>query len=538
MAEGVERLVGPSLLQLPWVRQLALIVTLAMAIAMGIVVALWSQEPNYVPIFPNLSTRESVAVTESLQASQTPFKIDPNTGSILVAADQIRDLRMRLGAEGLPIREQRGFEMLNEEQSLGTSQFIESARYTHALETELARSISGLRGVEKARVHLAVPKQSAFMRKQLKARASVLVKLFPGRVLDDMQVNAIVHMVASSVSNLEPGQITLIDQMGRLLSSPGGEQALAVSSKELEYTRRLEADLSQRVINLLEPIVGIGKVRAEVNAVLDFTQSESTQESFDPATRVIRSEQLNEQLSTGAAPVAGVPGALSNQPPESGTVTPPADSREAQAAKASNESRSEVRNFEIDRVISHTRRSTGIVQRFSAAIIIDERISQGPDGNPVPQPYTDDEKTRFTELAKQAIGYNVDRGDSIQLISSSFMIPVIEDLPDVPLWEEPWVMSLGKSALGGLFVLTLMFVFVRPMIRNLNTLPMFPALPSASDGTSGELGGGGQAAGGKSLSLENIKTSSYDEKIEMARGLMKEHPDRVSNLVKNWVADG
>ncbi len=283
-----------SLLEFPWVRQLLGLAGLALAIAAGVVVALWSQQPNYAVLFNDLADRDVLAVSEALTSEQIDFRIDERSGAIMVPQSKLHDLRLRLAAMGLPQSAAGGMEMLDKKTGFGESRFIETARYKHALEGELSRSISQVRNIDSARVHLALPKQSVFIRKRVEPSASVLVKLFPGRTLEPGQVEAIVHMVASGIPQLQPGNVTVIDHLGRLLSDGGGNQPLAMSAREFDHQRRIESDYSERVERLLEPLVGVGKVRAQVTATLDFTQNETTQETYDPARRAVRSEQVNE----------------------------------------------------------------------------------------------------------------------------------------------------------------------------------------------------------------------------------------------------
>ena len=527
MASNIQEFRGLTLLQLRWVRQVILFVALAAAVAIGVVVALWTTEPNFTPLYSELSGRDASAVSEALKASQIPFKIDPRTGTLLVASDKARDARMQLAAQGLPQSDRAGFEMLNEEQGLGTSQFIETARYRHALEAELARSIGTLRGVESARVHLALPKQSVFIRKRDAPRASVLLKLFQGRTLDATQVNAIVHMVASSVPSLEAGNVTLVDHMGRLLSQPDSDQPMAISAKQLEYSRNIEGELTDRIVHLLEPIIGVGKVRAEVNAELDFTRVESTEESYDPNRRTIRSEQINSQQSTGSAPIAGIPGALSNQPPGTGTTNPDASSEEGGSNIPSAQTSSQTRNYEVDRRISHTRQPTGAIVRLSAAVVIDERVTFSRSGKEKDEPYTDEEKTRFTAIIQQAIGFNQARGDTLNLTSSKFVRPEIEALEEASFLDEPWVWDLGKQILGGVFVLALLLFFVRPVVRTLSQPIQLLGPPETAPNP--------QIATQQSFAALQAQDNSYEEKVSSARNLVKENPDRVASLVKTWV---
>jgi flagellar M-ring protein FliF len=509
-----------------------------------VVVALWSQQPNYALLFNDLADRDVLAVTEALTSEQVDFRIDERSGAVMVPQGKLHELRMRLAGLGLPRGSSVGMEILEKDSGLGTSRFIESARYKHAQEGELSRSIAALRNVDSARVHLALPKQSIFVRERSAPTASVLVRLFPGRILEAGQVNAIVHMVASSIPQLEPGNVTVVDHLGRLLSDGGNNEPLALSSREFDYRRRIESDYSERITRLLEPLVGIGKVRAQVTASLDFTRSETTQELYDPARRAVRSEQINEQRSRGAEIAQGIPGALSNQPPSAG-VTEQLESTQTEPPEPpTSETRAETRNFELDREISHTKRPLGTIQRLSVAVIVDEPPAADGGGQSQTRSYSEEEIARFTALVKETIGFDEQRGDTVSLLSSSFLRPEVQDVPEIPVWEQPWVWDLGKQVLGGVFVLLVLLLIVRPAVRTLTAAPRLapPQAGAALDGTGQEaLASAGlredqlqlSGAAGSPPGLSN----AYDEKLALARTLVKEDPARVANLMKTWVSE-
>ncbi len=304
-----------GVLRIPAVRQVISLFGVAGAVAAGLAVFLWSQTPQFTLLYADMSAAEAAEVAEALQAADIDYKLSGS--GVMVAESELHDARLQLASQGLPQSAAAGMEMMQEQSSFGVSQFMESARYQHALEAELARTIASLGAVREARVHLALPKQTAFIRDNKGASASVLLQLFGGRVLEADQASAIVHLVASSVPNLIASDVTLIDQHGRLLSSGNEQEAGAQAATQFKYSRRLEETYKQRIEDLLTPLVGAGRVRAEVVADIDFTYTEETRESFDPARAVVRSEQISEDLTTGSGSLArGIPGALSNQPPE------------------------------------------------------------------------------------------------------------------------------------------------------------------------------------------------------------------------------
>lgn len=544
------------------VRHIARLVGLAAAVAIGTVVVMWSAEPNYAPLYSNMSGQDSAQIVDVLNTSEIDFKLDANTGSILVDQGKLAEARLKLAAQGLPEGTTQGLEMLQQDQGLGTSQFIENARYNHALEAELVRSIESIRSVETARVHLAIPEQSIFIRNRSKPSASVMVKLHSGRSLNRGQVGAIARMVASSIPMMEVSEVTVVDHFGRLLTEDE-DAGMAKTNKQFEYTRQLEDNFVDRIINLLQPIVGTGKVNAQVAAQLDFSAVESTREAYDPERSVIRSEQISEEEVRNFSQALGIPGALSNQPPGAGTTE--ADDATDQGEVEStdipaNQNRSATRNFEVDRIISHTSNPVGAVQRLSVAVVIDDRMNIEDDGSVVKTAYTDEEIARFVSLVKDTIGFDDARGDSVSVINTSFLeVPEIP-LEEVPLWQsmagEAWVVNLIKQVLGAIGLLIVYLIFGRPFLRSLNPNRV-EAGDNASLNQDGNLQSQGmapmtpaqaQAMAAADPDIPNLsddpnnpaammrrKDATYDQKIDMARTLVLDDPARVANVMKHWV---
>ena len=421
---------------------------------------------------------------------------------------------------------------MQEQSSFGVSQFMESARYQHALEAELAQTISSIGAVREARVHLALPKQSAFIRDNKGASASVLLQLYGGRVLEADQASAIVHMIASSVPNLVSSDVTLIDQHGRLLSSGNEQAAGAQATTQFKLSRRLEETFKKRIEDLLTPLVGAGRVRAEVVADIDFTYTEETSESFDPARTVVRSEQISEDLTSGLASLAGgIPGALSNQPPEATGAAANTVASEAQQVDPKNTSRSSTRNFEVDRTIRHTRPQSGALRRLSIAVLVDD----SPVGDAESQTtLTDADIERYTALVKEAVGFSEARGDSVVVLNEAFRaVEPVEEIEPPPLWEQPAVRDAMKQILGAILVLAIAFGIVRPMLRGVMAggAPLSGELiPHGAEFAGGfgapQIAGAGGVAGGP----------SYDEKVAAAKNLTAHDPARVAQVVKKWVA--
>ncbi len=543
------------------VRHIARLVGLAAAVAIGTVVVMWSAEPNYAPLYSNMSGQDSAQIVDVLTASEIDFKLDVNTGSILVDQAELAEARLKLAAQGLPEGSMQGMEMLQQDQGLGTSQFIENARYNHALEAELVRSIESIRSVETARVHLAIPEQSIFIRNRTSPGASVMVKLHSGRSLNRGQVDAIVRMVASSIPMMEAADVTVVDHFGRLLTEDE-DAGMAKTSKQFDYTRQLEDNFVDRIIHLLQPIVGAGKVNAQVAAQLDFSAVESTREAYDPERSVVRSEQISEEETRNFSEALGIPGALSNQPPGAGTT----DAEVAQDAPVAdeipaNQNRSSTRNFEVDRVISHTSNPVGTIQRLSVAVVIDDKAVLKDDGSIEKAPYTDEEIARFVSLVRDTIGFDENRGDSVSVINASFLEVKPSVLEELPVWQqltgETWIINLAKQVLGAIGLLIVYLIFGRPFLRSLNPnrVEIDENVPAGQGGSSqqdmtqmpvsqaamanGEIPGIPNLADDPNnpAALMRRKDATYDQKIDMARTLVVEDPARVANVMKHWVGE-
>lgn len=517
--------------------QLGTLVALSAALALGVGLILWATQPDYTPVFDQLGREDAARVTEVLRTENIPYRIESSTGQVLVPAEQAAQIRVKLAASGLPQSTSVGLELLQQEQALGTSQFMETARYQHALETELSRTISSMRNVEAARVHLALPKQSVFIRDRAKASASVMVKLFPGRVLEEGQVTAMVNLVASSIPYLESSQITIVDQWGRLLSTGNESTGTAETRKQFDYVRKLETLYAERIEALLTPLVGHGRVRARVTAEVDFSTNEQTQESFDADPTQVRSEQSQEQQSQNALGTAGIPGALSNQPPGAGTTDPNAAGGEKNGQPV-NSNRQSTRNYELDKTITHVRQAPGAVKRISAAVIVDDRVSVNEKGESIRTPLETEEVEQFTALAREAVGFDQNRGDSVVVLNRTFQ-PAEEIVPleAPPLWEQPWVWSMGKQVLAGLSVLLLILLVVRPAMKNLK-----PARKVAGEELKALPGGVDQLTDDQ-LSLSQSDGTAqlppppqvYGDILHMARAMAAEDPKRVAKVVKDWV---
>ncbi|MBA4285994.1 MAG: flagellar M-ring protein FliF [Xanthomonadaceae bacterium] len=548
-----------KLQDLPGVRQLIAIAGVALAIAAGITLFFWAQKPNLAPLYPNLGEKDSAEVADALRAAGIEYKLDGATGMVAVAADKVHEARLRLASQGLPKGSSLGMEMIREEQGFGTSQFIETARYQLALETELSRTIGSLMAVKGARVHLALPKPSAFARSREQASASVMLELHPGRQLEAGQVASIVHMVASSVPNLLPSAVTVIDQYGHLLTRDGADSDADASAEQFAFARRVEADYVRRIEQLLAPMMGAGRVSAQVAADLDFSVTEEAREAYNPNPQAIRSEQTSEEANRngGGAPAQGIPGATSNQPPSPAQAVPlntvngaPVAGGTAAAAATTaptSESRSATRNFELDKTVSHTRRSPGSVRRLSIAVLVDNLPKTNDKGVPVPTPLNADELAKVQALVREAVGFDDKRGDTVTVQNAPFMpAEAHAEIAPLPIWRQPEMRDYARQGLGALVVLLIALLVVRPMLRSL----MSPAPPQTIDAVletmaerrAAAAAGGNELAGEVAEDRLSLGTSPapevpkvYEQKLEVARAAVAQDPKRVAQLVKNWI---
>ncbi|MCU0937285.1 MAG: flagellar M-ring protein FliF [Gammaproteobacteria bacterium] len=592
-ADGGQQLMGrrsgpmaalQTLSEMPVLKQFGVMAGLALSVALGVWVVQWSRAPGYSVLYGNLAPREASEVVAGLERAGVPHRLDAQSGAVLVPGGDVHRARMALAAEGLPQSADLGFELLQREPEMGTSQFLEQARYQRALEVELARSIATIHGVEKARVHLALPKATAFVRERKRVSASVLLNLYAGRGLEPAQVAAIANLVAASVPGMEVADVRVVDQKGRLLTASEQSRDALVSQQEFDYARRLEGYYIKRIEDILSPILGPDGVRAQVVADVDFTRTEQTRESFGPDQAVLRSEQVAEESRAPGGLGSGIPGALSNTPPGTGVAPEQAagpargapgpngaaEGRGPNAGQAGNApgaagggataggaaaqgnllSRRHTRNFEIDRTVSHTTLPTTTLKRLSVAVVLDDLRVPGEGGQVERRSLKPEELDRFTGLVREAIGFNAERGDSVNLVNVPFTGAVaVEGYEEASVWQQSWVWEVGKQALGVGLVLLLVFGVLRPTMRRLASQAPVMAPPPA---LTGPRGGSVRAS---EVGLEDDRLSLSDgqagspripggvskdrqlQQVESLRSLVGQDPKRVAQVVRNWISE-
>ena len=525
--------------QLDVLRQMALLVGFAASIALGFAVVLWSQSDSYRPLMSSLNEVDSSAIVEILERNQIKYRIDPSSGALLVKEDDIHHAHMQVAGADISQPNTVGYELLEGDQGLGTSQFMENARYLRSVEGELARTIASIDAVRQARVHLAVPRQSVFLRDQRKPSASVFLSLTPGRSMDAAQANSIMRLVSSSIPQMDIKDVTIVDQRGNLLSQKEENEADKAMAKQLEHTRLVEQRINERIRSILEPVAGPGRFQTAVSVDVDFTKVEQSSEQFNPDMPAIRSEQTVDEQRGGDFGPLGIPGALSNQPPQDGFA--PEEATGANATETPTNRRSQAtRNFELDRTLSYSRNDSGRIARLTVAVVIDDLIQRNPEtGAAERQPWSENELERLTSLVRNAVGYSAARGDSVSVINSPFVEGTVEEIPELPLWEQPWVWELAKQVLAGLFVLILIFGVLRPILRNLATR-------SDKDISDSELDSLAPLDDGLSDDQVTLSASDdpllappsdlYERQLNAIRALIAENPGRVAQVVRHWVS--
>ena len=558
--QSVPQGIWAEFLTQPAVRRTLPLAVTVFALLVMVMVYTSLNKGSYRPLFPGMSGVDQAAAFESLQKAGMTVEIDAATGSVSVPNELYHQAKMVLASQGIPATSTDGFAMIRDQQSMGTSQFIEQKRYQLAIEEELAHSISSIQAVQAARVHLAVPKQSVFVRDRVEPTASVILTVAQGRRLSEAQAQAVVHMVASSVPYLEPQNVSVVDQFGNLLANDQDLSGLGMSDKQLSYRNKLEKMYQQRIQSLLSPLVGANKLRAEVNADMDFTVQEMTQENFNPNTIAIRSEQLSKgEGSQSGVSGQGVPGALSNEPPldpvmqENQTETTSVTESGLTGGDSSG-ALNRTRNYEIDRTIQHTKLATGELQRLSISVVIDEPFTTNDEGEQVRQPLTENQIERFQSLVKTAVGFDEQRGDNVTVLGMAFQIEAA--IPPTPMWEQTWAQDLVRQVLIALLALIFILVVLRPAIKKLVSAEVVVQ----GSGAGVQFGPDGQPLAEaaeeevmiegetleemkarmrpkkSSVSMDMLDTAnSYDDKVALMRMLVTEDSKRVAGVMSNWV---
>jgi flagellar M-ring protein FliF len=528
--------------QLPNQKKLGLILAAAAVTTLLVGAWIWSQTPDYRVLYTNVSDKDGGAIINALQQMNVPYKFAEGGDTILVAGNQVHEARLRLAGQGLPKGGLVGFEVM-ENQKFGSSQFLEQVNYQRALEGEIARSVQSFSAVQSARVHLAIAKPSVFARERQQPSVSVLLNLYPGRVLSIDQVSAIVHLVSSSIPNLPVKNVTVVDQNGSLLTTQNSTKPdTGFDAKQLQYIQEIENSYTRRIESILAPITGANNVRAQVTADLDFSRIQRAEETYRPNNTEsdaasIRSEQTSESTSTGSNIEGGIPGALTNRPPEpaiapieipeeGGEEGEPNEDKEPLPTDHRKES---TINYEVDKTIQHTHQSTGNIRRLSAAVVVNYRNNTDEEGNITQVPLSNEEIAEINNLVRQAMGFNEQRGDTLTVTNNLFTDDEI--VQEIPFWKEPDTILLakeiGKQLLIAAIVLFFLLKILRPFLKSLTQPPEpVPALPGSIPDDE------------EAIAIDNQpkKNSNYERDLQQAKQLATDEPAIVANVVKDWVS--
>lgn len=501
---------------------------------------MWGQTPDYRVLYSNLSDRDGGAIIESLQQMNIPYKFAEGGGALMVPSNQVHEARLKLASQGLPKGGSVGFELM-ENQKFGITQFAEQVNYQRALEGELARSVQTIGAVASARIHLAIPKPSVFVKDQQKPSASVVLTLRGGRLLDSGQVSAIVHLISSSVPDLEAKNVTVVDQDGTLLSAGQDDNDTGMDAKQIEYVKQVEQGYIKRIENILAPLYGAENVRAQVTANIDFARVEQTAEVYNPNPTPnessIRSQQNSETLNGSGLAASGVPGALSNQPPVPATapiVAPPnaqGNPNQAAAPRVDNLHKESTINYELNRTISHTVMPVGMIKRLSVAVVVNDRKTTDSKGKVSSRPLSDKEKAQIDMLVKDAVGFDSSRGDSLNIENASFKDYGEEAPKEVPIWKQTDMIELAKEIAKYLIITVVMLLVIFKVIK--------PALrPLEAFKVDEHISHEPVQAAAEHAEEEKIivpASPSYENNLNLAKQIAQQEPKIVASVIKEWV---
>jgi flagellar M-ring protein FliF len=528
---------------LPAATKMKLGIAAAAVVAVMVAMAMWASQGDWRVLYAGLPDKEAGAIVAELGTMGVPYRYTDGGGAIKVPADRLYDAKMKLAAKGMPKASIVGNELLDNAR-FGQTDRQENRNMQRALEGELVRTIVKLQGVEDARVHLALPNQNGFFREQQKPSASVMLTLHPGFQLERAQAAGIVHLVSSSVPELSPKAVSVLDQRGALLSGPENDADKPMNEQQLQYVAQIEKGYLTRVTELLEPVVGRDNLRATVTADVDFTQVESTSEQYRPnqgeQPAAVRSQSTSEASNPGSATPAGVPGATSNQPPVPATApingsAAPLQATAANANAGGSARREATTNYEVDKTVQMKRNAVGVIKRLNAAVVVNHRTSTDAKGKTSTAPLSNEELDKLTALVQEAVGFNKERGDSVRVINAPFKAPVEEKLDDLPFWKQPWLLDLVRAgAVPGalaLVALGLIFGVIRPALK--------PAVvvEAAEDKRGQQLDAvvddAAALPGGPQLPA--LEAPREQRKLESARQLAKDNPAAVANIMREWV---
>ena len=522
-------------------RQMALVVVLVICVAIAVFILIWAQEPDFRPL-AKMETQELIETLDYMDANQIEYRLEGNT--VYVRSDEFQTIRLGMTRQGLTGSSDAGTDIIMQDMGFGVSQRVEMERLKHAREQQIAATIEDISSIQKARVLLAMPKENVFARREKKASATVVLTAQRGKVIAGEEVDSVIDIVASAVQNMEPSAVTVTDSNGRLLNSGSQDSLSARARKEYEIERQREQEYLEKIDAILIPVLGIGNYTAQADVSMDFTALEQTQRSYNPDLPAVRSEMINEQNSVGGGAM-GIPGALTNQPPLDSNI-PENPEAGAQATLPGSTSKVSTRNYELDTTISHTKKQSGVIRRLSVSVAVDYLQVAGEDGTTSAEPRNQEALLNIRRLLQGGVGFDVTRGDSLEVVSVPFTRMDDGVIEDAPIWEQPAFLPILKLVIGGLVIIVLIIFVIRPMLRRLinpdesKEADDFDADEGLDLGdetismlsTDFDEGQVGFAADG-SLMLPDLHKD--EDVLKAVRALVANEPELSAQVVKGWL---
>jgi flagellar M-ring protein FliF len=524
------------------IRQVTMIVTLVICLAIAIFIFIWSKEPTYRPLV-QMPPQEMIETLDYLDQNQIKYKIEGNTIYVLDA--QFKDVKMGMVRQGISHQSSAGTDIIMQDMGFGVSQRVEMERLKHAREQLLARTIEDINAVGKARVLLALPKENVFSRRESKASATVVVTARNGSFLSGEEVDSIVDIVASAVQGIDPSRVTVTDNNGRLLNSGSADSMSARARKEYEIEKKREDEYLEKIDSILIPVLGLGNYTAQADVSMDFSATEQTQRRYNPDMPAVRSESISEQNTVGGV-IAGIPGALTNQPPADANIPEEAQGAGAGSPIPGTSSKDQTRNFELDTTISHTKNQTGVIRRLSVSVAVDHLASVNAAGESVSTPLSQEQLLNIRRLLQGGVGFDVTRGDSLEVVSIPFNRIDLGEIVEPSIWEQEWFMPLFKLFLGASVIIVLILAVVRPMLKKL----IFPDGGVEDEYDDADLDLGDEAlnvlseefdegqvgfSADGSLMLPNLHRD--EDVLKAVRALVANEPELSAQVVRGWLLE-
>jgi len=493
-------------------KQLAFMLGLALSVTTGVFVYNSIQEPSYRPLDYKMNDKNAAVIADTLEKSHIQYKINETTGLIMVAAKDMQTAKYKLAAAGVQRDDSLNFSYLNEQSAIGESQFIENARYLRALENDLVKTITAIEGISAARIHIAIPSNNVFADEAGRPTASVFVTVGNGLLLEKDKIRSIVQIVASSVPGLDPKDVAITDQYGHYLASSLSEESI-LTAEHMAYQNNIQSYYEKRIESLINPMLGENKVNVRVHADIDFSQQEEANEKFDPASKVVRSEETSEE-QTGSSSASGPAGSLANSPP---TSSGGGDSAKQQAASSQGRTQS-IKNYELSKSVTYKKSNVAKMNSISVAVVVDDETTMDPKTNkPVIKPISKEKLDKITELVKATIGYDEKRGDKVTVVSSTFNVMKLPEPEAVSFWSNDWFWDTLKKAGSIIFGLIAFWILYKRISKHLNSMKMLPKSSLGDD------------------EARVYTQQSRQEQIAQLKDIASKDPNRVALVMKSWV---